>query len=584
MSLLLEALKRAEEDSKKRKLMDAGMPMPASAHDDGPLADSSPELVLEPVPTLVGDTPAVPEAPSFAEFTLEEQVKPPEPVDASAPLPAASAPIPAPSIEVNSLDFVLPPDEEPARRVSEPVSPLLAPRKPAHPYGRYEKPAERPTFEDSNWGALVSGPVRSRRPGSEDGATSSPSPMRAVAPRKLAEATEERYGNTRSAASAPQRLEATGAGVPPPRPATTPRQALSAAGIMAGSKKRKSASPGERRRQWVLLLAVILIALPISVFLLFGETLLGTSKGFAVSSPPVLQPAVTPPVNEPVADTVATETVVAPLPPASAAEGTGVAPLPVEPAAVPSVLASAVPASTPQNRDERTTAQRRATTASSIRQRATGAPNLPAANTSVAPRMAQGTGSQRPVSQMDAAYAAYQSGNNAEAARLYREVLKADATQRDAWLGLAVIAHADNQLEPAMDAYRRVLRLEPQNATALAGVSSLGRAASEPQQESRLREMLARSPQEPDLNQALGLYLSSEQRWSEAQPLFFKAHTLAPKEPQFAYNLAVALDQMRKSTLAAQYYETALGLAQGKAAGFDEVAARNRLAALRAGR
>lgn len=182
---------------------------------------------------------------------------------------------------------------------------------------------------------------------------------------------------------------------------------------------------------------------------------------------------------------------------------------------------------------------------------------------------------------MDSAYAAYQAGNATEAARLYREVLKADATQRDAWLGLAVIAHANNQLEPAMDAYRRVLRLEPQNATALAGVSSLSRSAGEPQQESRLRELLARSPQEADLNHALALVLSGEQRWSEAQPLFFKAHALAPKEPQFAYNLAVALDHMRKSSLAAQYYETALGLAQGKAAGFDEANARIRLAALR---
>ncbi|MGQ2980949.1 MAG: tetratricopeptide repeat protein, partial [Polaromonas sp.] len=193
-------------------------------------------------------------------------------------------------------------------------------------------------------------------------------------------------------------------------------------------------------------------------------------------------------------------------------------------------------------------------------------------------------GANRPASLMDSAYAAYQAGNSVEAARLYREVLKADATQRDAWLGLAVIAHANNQLEPAMDAYRRVLRLEPQNATALAGVSSLSRAAGEPQQESRLRELLARSPQEADLNHALALVLSGEQRWSEAQPLFFKAHALAPKEPQFAYNLAVSLDHMRKSSLAAQYYETALGLAQGKAAGFDETNARSRLAALRAAR
>ena len=177
---------------------------------------------------------------------------------------------------------------------------------------------------------------------------------------------------------------------------------------------------------------------------------------------------------------------------------------------------------------------------------------------------------------MESAYAAYQAGNPGEATRLYREVLKADATQRDAWLGLAVIAHAGNQREPALDAYKRVLRLEPQNATALAGVNSLISYAGEPQQESRLRELLARSPQEPDLN-------SGEQRWSEAQPLFFKAHALAPQEPRFAYNLAVTLDHLRKSSLAVQYYETALVLARERVSGFDESSARGRLAVLRAG-
>ena len=183
---------------------------------------------------------------------------------------------------------------------------------------------------------------------------------------------------------------------------------------------------------------------------------------------------------------------------------------------------------------------------------------------------------------MESAYAAYQSGNSQEAARLYRDVLKQDPTQRDAWLGLAVIAHNNNQREAATDAYKRVLRLEPQNSTALAGLTSLNNNADEPRQESKLRELLARSPQEAELNHSLALVLSGERRWSEAQQLFFKAHTLAPQEPQFAYNLAVTLDQLRRPALAAQYYETALNLAQDKAPAFDTARAQNRLAALRA--
>lgn len=182
---------------------------------------------------------------------------------------------------------------------------------------------------------------------------------------------------------------------------------------------------------------------------------------------------------------------------------------------------------------------------------------------------------------MELAYAAYQKGNADEATRLYREILKNDPTQPDAWLGLAVIAHANNQREPAMNAYKRVLRLEPQNPTALAGINSLNNNTNEPKQESKLRELLARSPQEADLNHALAVVLSAERRWSEAQPLFFKAHALSPQEPQYAYNLAVTLDHLRKPALAAQYYETALTLAQGKATAFDENSARTRLAALK---
>jgi tetratricopeptide (TPR) repeat protein len=198
-----------------------------------------------------------------------------------------------------------------------------------------------------------------------------------------------------------------------------------------------------------------------------------------------------------------------------------------------------------------------------------------------APRLSLLASDAKPDALLASAYAAYQVGNTIEASRLYRQVLRDDAMQRDAWLGLAVIAHADNQREPALEAYKRVLRLEPQNATALAGVNSLNRQAGEPQQESRLRELLARSPEEPDLNHSLGLVLSAAQRWSEAQPLFFKAYQLAPQEPRFAYNLAVTLDHLRKPSLALHYYETALQLAQDKNAGFDEPSARRRLTALR---
>ena len=352
------------------------------------------------------------------------------------------------------------------------------------------------------------------------------------------------------------------------KPAATHRQAKLAASVMAGQPPGRANTAPKKRQAW-LAIAAVLIALPVAAFFLFGDKLLGSSNTLLAQAPlpqsalPSASPVVSADPPLPVAAAVLMQ------PAAVSAPVTLTAP------AVISAPAQALPA--PR---ARTAASTRANQGDDVKRSTTIDLDRPASRSRAASPQQQIA--RKPPTTMESAYAAYTSGDSQEAARLYREVLKQDPTQRDAWLGLAVIAHNSNQREAAMDGYKRVLRLEPQNATALAGLTSLNNNADEPRQESRLRELLARSPQEADLNHSLALVLSGERRWSEAQQLFFKAHTLAPQEPQFAYNLAVTLDQLRKSTLAAQYYETALSLAQGKAASFDEVRARTRLATLRA--
>lgn len=569
MSLLLDALRRAEQDSKKRKLADAEAP----AATPEPTADkpvAAPDQALPPELTLEAQSP-------MPELELDLQAEPePPPREAVASKNHSGFGGAEAAPDASFLDFELPSDDLPLPLPEAVIPPSLAPRKAANPYGRYDRPA----WEDSssNWGALTANPLASRRSASDEARVSGPVPIKPPA-RRAAEPTPERHVYARPVDAAIPRPAAQAAEPVSPGPAhvATPRQALSAAGVMAGRKKTGARPSRDRRRQLVLVGVALLVALPLMALLLFGDAMFGSSGGLrAVNTPPLPAPVVPSPVP------AATEVVAAaPASPASvsAPEPVALAMAPAPAAAAVTAPAQAVAAPRVMSADAPVSVARPVRTPAP---RSAPARTARPAAAGVAPAATAPASGNRPASLMDSAYAAYQSGNTAEAARLYREVLKADATQRDAWLGLAVIAHANNQLEPAMDAYRRVLRLEPQNATALAGVSSLGRAAGEPQQESRLRELLARSPQEADLNHALALVLSGEQRWSEAQPLFFKAHALAPKEPQFAYNLAVTLDHMRKSSLAAQYYETALGLAQGKAAGFDEANARTRLAALRA--
>ena len=368
-------------------------------------------------------------------------------------------------------------------------------------------------------------------------------------------------------------------------PPTTPRQAKSAANVMSGMPKTKIRPAAPQRRTALMAVAALLIALPVAAFLLFGDKLLGSSSTLLASVPPPAPVPVSVPATPVAAAPAGTTAVNGGLPEPVTASASATLALPPPVATSAATPASAVPArksavATPTAPRTKGATSTRAVQSDDASKSTVIDLDRPASS----PRAArpQQPATLRPPTTMQAAYAAYQAGNPQEATRLYRDVLRQDPTQRDAWLGLAVIAHNSNQREAAMDAYKRVLRLEPQNATALAGLTSLNNNADEPRQESKLRELLARSPQEADLNHSLALVLSEQRRWSEAQQLFFKAHTLAPQEPQFAYNLAVALDQLRKSALAAQYYETALSLAQGKAASFDETRARTRLAALRA--
>ena len=69
-------------------------------------------------------------------------------------------------------------------------------------------------------------------------------------------------------------------------------------------------------------------------------------------------------------------------------------------------------------------------------------------------------------------------------------------------------------------------------------------------------------------------------RWAEAQQSYFKAFSADAENPDYAYNLAVSLDQLRQPRQALDYYRRAITLAQTRTANFDQVLARNRVQAL----
>ena len=173
------------------------------------------------------------------------------------------------------------------------------------------------------------------------------------------------------------------------------------------------------------------------------------------------------------------------------------------------------------------------------------------------------------------------AGDVAAARRSYGVALDADPTNLDALLGLATIdARAGNRLLAA-GRYRKVLDIDPRNATALAGLAAIAEFSQPEGAESRLRADIAANPGSAALHFTLGNLFAAQSRWNEAQVEFFEAYRLEPASADLAYNLAVSLDHLKQSRLAAEYYARALEMAREQATQFDPEAAARRLAQLK---
>ncbi|OBV38272.1 tetratricopeptide repeat protein [Janthinobacterium psychrotolerans] len=177
------------------------------------------------------------------------------------------------------------------------------------------------------------------------------------------------------------------------------------------------------------------------------------------------------------------------------------------------------------------------------------------------------------------AYQALASGQLGAARQQYEAVLQQDPVNRDALLGLAAVAQQDQQGAQAASLYLRLLEINPDDGVAVAGLIGL-RQGDLAQSESRLKAILARTPESGPVLFALGNVYAQQRRWSEAQQQFFRAYSAVPGNADYAFNLAVGLDRLNQPRLAATYYQRALSLAQTTPAAFDRAGAQQRLAEL----
>ena len=177
------------------------------------------------------------------------------------------------------------------------------------------------------------------------------------------------------------------------------------------------------------------------------------------------------------------------------------------------------------------------------------------------------------------AYNAYNAGKDGDAQKLYKQVLQHDVRNVDALLGMGAIAQRQGRVADANGWYGRVLEVEPRNNIAQAALIDSQPQGNELNNETHLKNMLAKQPDDANLHVALGNLYAEQNQWPSAQQAYFDAYRLHASADN-AFNLAVSLDQMGKPKLALPYYQRALTLAQTGSNGIDKAALEARIATI----
>lgn len=168
-----------------------------------------------------------------------------------------------------------------------------------------------------------------------------------------------------------------------------------------------------------------------------------------------------------------------------------------------------------------------------------------------------------------------------EARTAFEKVLYSEPENIDALLALATLAQHEQRIASAEQLRRRALVASPVDPAVQAAWLNGEVAESEPQVvENRLKSLLAAQPESAPLNFSLGNLYARQLRWPEAQQAYFNAVAADGDNPDYLFNLAVALDRMHQPHLAASHYRLAREAARQRPAAFDGDAVHRRLAEL----
>lgn len=178
-------------------------------------------------------------------------------------------------------------------------------------------------------------------------------------------------------------------------------------------------------------------------------------------------------------------------------------------------------------------------------------------------------------------YKALGQNQFAQAREAYSQVLANNPTQRDALLGIAYAHQALGNTDQALSTLRRLVELYPRDSDGMSALYLIG-GGDLVVEETRFKQLLERSEHPAAVHYTLGVLYYDQNRFGEAERAFSRAASLSPTQPDYAYNLALALDQLGRNREAARQYVVALNLANQTSAIFSRDLARARLRILTA--
>lgn len=188
--------------------------------------------------------------------------------------------------------------------------------------------------------------------------------------------------------------------------------------------------------------------------------------------------------------------------------------------------------------------------------------------------------------QITLAYAAFQERDYITARAHYLQALRNEPLSRDALLGVAAVSMQLGEIDRARDTYSRLLELDPNDALARFGLMETMPGNDSVALESELKSLFEQHPYISQFAFSLGNLYASQGRWSDAQQSYFDA-LLAAKaggtglaNPDYAFNLAVSLEQLNQLRPAYNYYREALESSLETQSAFDPVVLRARIDAI----